>query len=420
MNIFIIASIVGILISCGGGPVIPPRMLLMEKLVAEMRDPSSQKSISQVDLTKAYALQQMWSRAEEIARSIANYRSALARLTLVEAKIELGQFAEASKDLLVMPSLPMHGEGQQRWEIISRQLSLAEVVNIYPEMIAAYEKANIRVPPQFKGNGKNLPANQFPTAAQVDRKLASAKKMDSDVKVKKKSNSKDLSSKSGAVNFEAPEGGEILLARMKVKMALQVLMARAEGLIALERNEDARNLLLPMLTSQDDSSFPNLRLQGEYYILCWKAGLQDQVRPLLPPLFERLRAFPSQHSDLGDYLAAGIVLATLDGKPEAARQMLEYGREGLRHHSDFSRNKNFAGLGKGCWESKMEKEARECWERSLQGASVIPNPQSRAVGAFEVLLAQLRVGAPTLPKEEKQIRDILQKLPEAYLAIGVK
>jgi hypothetical protein len=188
----------------------------------------------------------------------------------------------------------------------------------------------------------------------------------------------------------------------------------------LERNEDARHLLLPILTSQEDNSFPNLRLQGEYYILCWKAGLQDQVRPLLPRLFERLGAFPIQHSDLGDYLAAGIVLATLDGKPEAARRMLEYGREGLRHHSDFSRNKNFAGLGKGCWESKMEKEARECWERSLQGASVIPNPQSRAVGAFEVLLAQQRVSAPTLPEEERQIRDILLKLPEAYSAIGVK
>ena len=419
MNIIIIASIVGVLISCGGGPVIPPRMLLMEKLVAEMRDPSSQKSISQVDLTKAYALQQMWSRAEEIARSIANYRSALARLALVEARIELGQFAEASKDLLAMPSLPMDGESQQRWEIISRQLSLAEVVNIYPEMIAAYEKANIRVPPQFKGNGKTLPANQSTTAAQVDRKLASAK-MDSDVKVKKKSNSEDLSSKSGAVNLKAPESGEILLARIKVKMALQVLMARAEGLIALERNEDARHLLLPILTPQEDNSFPNLHLQGEYYILCWKAGLQDQVRPLLPPLFESLRAFPIQHSDLGDYLAVGIVLATLDGKPEAALRMLEYGREGLRHHSEFSRNKNFARLGKGCWESKLGKEARECWERSLQGASVIPNPQSRAVGAFEVLLAQQRVSAPSLPEEEKQIRDILQKLPEAYLAIVVK
>jgi hypothetical protein len=394
-------------------------MLLMEKLVAEMRDPSSQKSISQVDLTKAYALQQMWSRAEEIARSIANYRSALARLALVEARIELGQFAEASKDLLAMPSLPMDGESQQRWEIISRQLSLAEVVNIYPEMIAAYEKANIRVPPQFKGNGKTLPANQSTTAAQVDRKLASAK-MDSDVKVKKKSNSEDLSSKSGAVNLKAPESGEILLARIKVKMALQVLMARAEGLIALERNEDARHLLLPILTPQEDNSFPNLHLQGEYYILCWKAGLQDQVRPLLPPLFESLRAFPIQHSDLGDYLAVGIVLATLDGKPEAALRMLEYGREGLRHHSEFSRNKNFARLGKGCWESKLGKEARECWERSLQGASVIPNPQSRAVGAFEVLLAQQRVSAPSLPEEEKQIRDILQKLPEAYLAIVVK
>jgi tetratricopeptide (TPR) repeat protein len=394
-------------------------MLLMEKLVAEMRDPSSQKSISQVDLTKAYALQQMWSRAEEIARSIANYRSALARLALVEARIELGQFAEASKDLLAMPSLPMDGESQQRWEIISRQLSLAEVVNIYPEMIAAYEKANIRVPPQFKGNGKTLPANQSTTAAQVDRKLASAK-MDSDVKVKKKSNSEDLSSKSGAVDLEAPESGEILLARIKVKMALQVLMARAEGLIALERNEDARHLLLPILTPQEDNSFPNLHLQGEYYILCWKAGLQDQVRPLLPPLFESLRAFPIQHSDLGDYLAVGIVLATLDGKPEAALRMLEYGREGLRHHSEFSRNKNFARLGKGCWESKLGKEARECWERSLQGASVIPNPQSRAVGAFEVLLAQQRVSSPTLPEEEKQIRDILQKLPEAYSAIGVE
>jgi hypothetical protein len=68
----------------------------------------------------------------------------------------------------------------------------------------------------------------------------------------------------------------------------------------------------------------------------------------------------------------------------------------------------------------MEKEARDCWEQSLQGASVIPNPQSRAVGAFEVLLAQQRVSAPTLPEEEKQIRDILQKLPEAYSAIGVK
>ena len=420
MNIFIFASIVGILISCGGGPIIPPRMLLMEKLVAEMRDPSSQKSISQVDLTKAYALEQMWSRAEEIARSIPNYRSALARLALVEARIELGQFAEASKDLLAMPSLPMDGEGQQRWEIVSRQLSLAEAVNIYPEMIAAYEKSNIRVPPQFKGSGTTLPANQSPTAAQVDRKPASTEKMGSDVKMIKKSNSKDLSSKSSSVNLEAPEGGEISLARIQVKMSLQALMARAEGLIALARNEDARHLLLPILTSQEDNSFPNLRLQGEYYILCWKAGLQDQVRPLLPPLFESLRAFPILHSDLGDYLAVGIVLAALDGKPEAARQMLEYGREGLRHHSEFSRNKNFARLGKGCWESKMGKEARECWERSLQGASVIPNPQSRAVGAFEVLLAQQKVTAPTLPEEEKQIRDILLKLPKAYSAIGVK
>ena len=420
MNIFIFASIVGILISCGGGPIIPPRMLLMEKLVAEMRDPSSQKSISQVDLTKAYALEQMWSRAEEIARSIPNYRSALARLALVEARIELGQFAEASKDLLSMPSLPMDGEGQQRWEIVSRQLSLAQAVNIHPDMIAAYEKANIRVPPLFKASGTTLPANQSSTAAQVDRKPASTEKMVSDVKMIKKSNSKDLSSKSSSVNLEAPEGGEISLARIKTKIGLQTLMAQAEGVIAVERNEDARHLLLPILTSQEDNSFPNLRLQGEYYILCWKAGLQDQVRPLLPPLFESLKAFPIQHSDLGDYLAVGIVLAALDGKPEEALRMLEYGREGLRHHSDFSRNKNFARLGKGCWESKMGKEARECWERSLQGASVIPNPQSRAVGAFEVLLAQQRVTAPTLPEEEKQIRDILQKLPKAYLAIGVK
>lgn len=420
MNIFIIATIVGVLISCGGGPVIPPRMLLMEKLVAEMRDPSSQKSLSQVDLTKAYALQQKWSRAEEIARSIPNYRSALARLALVEARIELGQFAEASRDLIAMPSLPSDGEGPQRWEIVSRQLSLAEAVNIYPEMIAAYEKANIRVPDQFKGSGTNLPAYQSPSVVQEDQKPGTTEKKGSDVKMTKKSNSKNLSSKSVPVNLEAPEGGEVFLARIKVKMGLQVLMARAEGLITLERKDDARNLLLPMLTSQDDSSFPNLRLQGEYYILCWKAGLQDQVRPLLPPLFERLGAFPIQHSDLGDYLAAGIVLATLDGKPEVARRMLEYGREGLRHHSDFSRNKNFAVLGKGCWESKMEKDARECWERSLQGASVIPNPQSRAVGAFEVLIAQQRVSAPTLPEEERQIRDILLKLPEAYLAIGVK
>lgn len=235
MNIFIIATIVGVLISCGGGPVIPPRMLLMEKLVAEMRDPSSQKSLSQVDLTKAYALQQKWSRAEEIARSIPNYRSALARLALVEARIELGQFAEASRDLIARPSLPMDGEGPQRWEIVSRQLSLAGAVNIYPEMIAAYEKANIRVPDQFKGSGTNLPAYQSPSVVQEDQKQGTTEKKGSDVKMTKKSNSKNLSSKSSPVNLEAPEGGEVFLARMKVKMGLQVLMARAEGLITLDR-----------------------------------------------------------------------------------------------------------------------------------------------------------------------------------------
>jgi len=420
MNIFIIASIVGVLISCGGGPVIPPRMLLMERLVAEMRDPSSQKSISQVDLTKAYALQQMWSRAEEIARSISNYRSALARLALVEARIELGQFAEASKDLLAMPSLPMDGEGQQRWEIVSRQLSLAEAVNIYPDMIAAYEKANIRLLPLFKANGTTLPANQSLREAPDTTQAQPTAKNSSGLKMIKNSTGKEMASKPNSENLEAPEGGEKLLAKMKYKMSVVALIARAEGLIALEQNEEARNLLLPLLTSQEDNCFPNLRLQGEYYILCWKAGLQDQVRPLLPPFFESLRAFPIQHSDLGDYLAAGVVLATLDGKPEVALGMLEYGREGLRHHSDFSRNKNFASLGMGCWEAGIGTEARDCWERSLQGASVIPNPQSRAVGAFEVLLAQQGVGAPTLPKEEKQIRDIVQKLPEAYSAIGVK
>jgi len=125
----------------------------------------------------------MWSRAEEIARSISNYRSALARLALVEARIELGQFAEASKDLLAMPSLPMDGEGQQRWEIVSRQLSLAEAVNIYPDMIAAYEKANIRLLPLFKANGTTLPANQSlreapdTTQAQPTAKNSSGLKM---------------------------------------------------------------------------------------------------------------------------------------------------------------------------------------------------------------------------------------------------
>jgi hypothetical protein len=424
MNSLFLAVVLAILVSCSGNQKLPPQLVLMNSLAGDMRDAGPIKSECLVELTKVLALQGYYNDAEETAQSIPNYRSAMAKLCSVEARIEKGEFQLAAEQLLSTPYLPKDGVAQQQWEIISKQLSLAEAVEVFPEMVAAYVKAKVPVPPLFRVGdattvsnpaGQNISKSQT-LGSRVPSIDSPKKPLLADNKKSKGDQAKDSGNQ--PKNYEASEGGEKLMARMKAKMGFKALMVRAEGLLALQKRDEAKQLMLTMLTVDNPNRFPNLLIQTEYYGLAWQAGLEDQVRPFILPTLESLKSFPVLHSDLGAFLAAGIVLACLDGKQEMAQVLLAYGKEGLRQHSEFSRNENYAKLGEGCWRAGLEKEARDCWERSLQGASVIPNPQSRAVGAFQVLLAQIHSQAPTLPNEEKQIRAILEKLPEAYSAIG--
>ena len=424
MNSLFLTVVLAILVSCSGNQKLPPQLALMESLASDMRDAGPIKSECLVELSKALASQGYWDQAEEAAQSIPNYRSAMAKLCSVEARIEKGEFRLAAEQLLSMPNLPTDGIAQQTWEIISKQLSLAEAVDVFPEMMAAYEKAKVSIPPLFKvadaitapdPAGRNVTKSQ-PLGSHVPTIDPPKKSLPPD----HKKSVGDQAKVSGGQpkDYEASEGGEKLMTRMKAKMGIKALMVRAKGLLALQKMDEAKQLMMTIMTVDNPNPFPNLLFQTEYYGLAWQAGLEDQVRPFFLPTLESLKSFPVLHSDLGAYLAAGIVLACLDGKQDMAKELLAYGKEGLRQHSEFSRNEGYAKLGEGCWQAGLEKEARDCWERSLQGASVIPNPQSRAVGAFQVLLAQIHSHAPTLPNEEKQIRAILEKLPEAYSAIG--
>jgi hypothetical protein len=376
-----------------------PQLELAASLVNNMRGDDGTKSIALLELAEAQASTGRWQQAEQTARSIQNYRLALAFLEVAEQKIIEGRFEDAARDLVAQPNLAFDGIAQQRWEIISRQLSLAEAVGIYPAMLAAMEKAGVDVPPMFR-TGDETKGGSSSTAVPAAAGVIPG------------------SPKAPGRNLEASEGGEKLMGRMKVRMGMAGRMARARGFLATGQAEEARQLLLPVLLEPSAHPFPNLASEAEFLCLAIRGGLRDQAAARVKPVLEGIGEFPVLDSSLGSVMAAGVELASLEGQKDKAQALVQYGREGLRKHSEFSRNENLARMGVGCWRAGMPDEARACWEAALEGARQIPNPRSRAVGAFEVLMAQIQAGAPLLLAERTRIVAILKELPEAYAKIG--
>lgn len=365
-----------------------------------------------------------WQAANDGAKEIPNYRQALARLKIIEVKIKRGAMTEAANDLLSLPKLPLDGVSQQRWEILARQLSLAEAVGIYPQMLQAFRNAAIEVPPMFGDGVEERFLDAASSSSTVDPEQPLGRRSSQKLQTRLPSQTvaspdKPASSPGGGMSLEASEGGEKLMARMKIRMGNSALLARAEGLLAIGQVEEAKQLLQLPLLDVEGYRFSSPEQQAEFLMLANRCGLAEQAQPFLRPLLNDLKVYPPLHGSLGSYLASGIVLASLEGRKDEARALLEYGLKSLRQHSEFSRNENLADLGAGCWRAGLEREARNCWRLALEGAAKIPNPPSRAVGAFQVLMAQVASGASLGPEEAEQIKGILKALPEAYAGVGL-
>jgi hypothetical protein len=379
-------------------------------------------TLAQLDLVDQLYRNKNTDKAGALLNVIMGYRRAIGTLRGVEALVRFGYFDQACGQLSKMGSLPQEGAAQQKWEIIANLISLAEAAGCREQVVTAITRAGVDVPPMFQDLGNKSFMSSGSKNSSVDPSSKGGLKTSPFKPIplsKSESSEKSESSNRIKSSNEASEGGEKLQARMMIASGGRALILRAEGLLARGEAGEARKLLTPVVSEGVDYRFANVGDLADLFRLAHAAGLEKEVNQKEDSLVRATRAQAPALTTAYKYWGKMIHLLGVIEKKELAGTLAHEAEE--RIHAtlpDFFQAQALAELGTGVYLAGLHLEARDLWIKALQIAEKIPNPRSRAWGAFQVLIAEARAGATILPQEEIFIGRIEKALPSAYARIG--
>jgi hypothetical protein len=196
------------------------------------------------------------------------------------------------------------------------------------------------------------------------------------------------------------------------------IVIRLKGLLALNRNSEAHELLSVIFMPDNRYPFANLADEAIVSKLGWQCAWDSHPDTTL----DRLKKLASKSPgglETG-YAGVGevIVFAAEMQRPDIARALLTEVEEKSIQLPSFLRTMAVSDLARAAKLAGFEEEAGRLLLDVVQTSRENPNPRSKALGCFWALMAALDGDEPMRGKWEEQIESILKDLPAQYERIA--
>jgi hypothetical protein len=374
------------------------------------------RSLAYVDYAHFLAEKGRFEECDAIAAEIPNYRRALARLAVPESMVAAGKFEEARKTLLSMGVVPRYGVGPQESEIVSRMIGCAEAAGCLGEVVDLLLEKKIKSAKNYDDIrvALNAELQGVPTKeAQIKDNQSKAVESSKSGASTGKTSDANSSSKPKQVSKE-----NALLRRMALSAGSRGIVIRLKGLLALNRNSEAHELLSAIFVPEKSYPFASLADEALVCKLGWRCGWDSQPDTTL----DRLKKLASKSPgglETG-YAGVGevIVFAAEMQRPDIARALLREAEQKSKQLPSFLRTMAISDLARAAKLSGFEEEAGRLLLDVVQTSRENPNPRSKALGCFWALMAALDGDELMRGKWEEQIESILKDLPAQYERIA--
>jgi hypothetical protein len=209
-----------------------------------------------------------------------------------------------------------------------------------------------------------------------------------------------------------------LLRRMALSAGSRGIVIRLKGLLALNRNSEAHELLSAIFVPEKSYPFASLADEALVCKLGWRCGWDSQPDTTL----DRLKKLASKSPgglETG-YAGVGevIVFAAEMQRPDIARALLREAEQKSKQLPSFLRTMAISDLARAAKLSGFEEEAGRLLLDVVQTSRENPNPRSKALGCFWALMAALDGDELMRGKWEEQRESILKDLPAQYERIA--
>jgi len=414
MKFILISLIILLGVSCTNKRSGPENLLL--GVLPQIKGNEYWRSLAYVDYARFLAEKGRFEECDAIAAEIPNYRRALARLAVPESMVAAGKFEEARKTLLSMGEVPRYGVGPQESEIVSRMIGCAEAAGCLGEVVDLLLEKKIKSARNYDDVrvALNAELQGVPTKeAQIKDNQSMAGESSKSSASTGKTSDANSSSKPKQVSKE-----NALLRRMALSAGSRGIVIRLKGLLALNRNSEAHELLSAIFVPEKSYPFASLADEALVCKLGWRCGWDSQPDTTL----DRLKKLASKSPgglETG-YAGVGevIVFAAEMQRPDIARALLTEAEQKSKQLPSFLRTMAVSDLARAAKLSGFEEEAGRLLLDVVQTSRENPNPRSKALGCFWALMAALDGDEPMRGKWEEQIESILKDLPAQYERIA--
>jgi hypothetical protein len=351
---------------------LPPDILELEALSSFVLNDDVQKAEVIIELVRLMAKKGFADSTEPLISQITDYRGALARIAVWEELAKQGEFELVDSELLKYSNICRSGVGLQEMEIIVKMLSLADAVGGVERLKAGWESEKIDIPPFIS-------ANVLPNFTRDGKKPLSPK-------ILSQSNPPSTSS--------AIDSDQSVQERMVWRGTSHGLAIRVQGLIAMNKVNEARTLLAPFFAPGGELPSSSLSQTSSLLLLANQCGFKDEVRKRLPQLLEESAIIPAGWiSSFRDFSSLITLLGELGMKEQVPDLVTKCLKKQTGNIEPYFLMIGTAQLAEGCWRAGQNELALRLWKEAFEIAVKTPNPRSQVVGVFEVWAGMQRANA---------------------------
>jgi hypothetical protein len=361
-----------LLVSCVQKKNLPPDILQLEALSSYVLNDDVQKAEVIIELVRLMAERGFANSTEPLISQITDYRGALARIAVWEELAKQGEFELVNSELLKHCEICRSGVGLQEMEIIVKMLSLADAVGGIDRLKARWESEKIDIPPYIS-------ANVLPNFTRDGKKPISPKIL----------NQSNQPSTSSAIDSD-----QNVQERMVWRGTSHGLAIRVQGLIAMNKVNEARTLLAPFFAPGRELPSSSLSQTSGLLLLANRCGFDDEVRKRLPQLLEESAIIPAGWiSSFRDFSSLITLLGELGMKEQVPDLVTKCLKKQTGNIEPYFLMIGTAQLAEGCWRAGQNELALRLWKEAFEIAVKTPNPRSQVVGVFEVWAGMQRANA---------------------------
>lgn len=369
---FISVALCLLLTNCAQKKNLPPDILELEALSSFVLNDDVQKAEVIIELVRLMAKKGFADSTDPLISQITDYRGALARIAVLEELAKQGKFEFVDSELQKHCNLSRSGVGLQEMEIIVQMLSLANAVGGVERLEAKWKSEKIDIPPYIS-------ANVLPNFTRVGEKSSSRAL---------------LSQTNQPSTSSAVDSAEKVEERMLGRGTSHGLAIQVQGLIAMNKVNEARNLLAPFFAPGRKLPSSSLSQTTGLLLLAYRCGLDDEVRKRLPQLLEESAIIPAGWiPSFRDFSSLITLLGELRMKEKIPDLVAKCLKTQTGNIEPYFLMLGTAQLAEGCWRGGQSELALHLWREAFEMAVKTPNPRSQVVGVFEVWAGMQRVDA---------------------------